>query len=199
MKKFKFVTICCFYFFSATAQSNFENQQREQLLEKVRAQNEKLERSLNEDFNIPEYQPPEQFELKPTKLKSIEKEVNVAQTNKKLSIDEALDSKDPAVVQDALNRMKQKAKNNPMSKGVGLDNRVEYQEGQEEFNGSYYGFNPYKSVEENKKFYASMGFTMSYKYSDTRIYTFIFGGLAFIAILFGGFYFWNKRIRWKHL
>jgi hypothetical protein len=41
-------------------------------------------------------------------------------------------------------------------------NTFKYQKGQEEFMSGVYGYNPYVSLEENRRFYKSNGYTISY-------------------------------------
>jgi len=105
-------------------------------------------RDLYEGFNVPDYQPPQPFIPKALDTDAIIKgDVRLP------TLDEALDSKDPAVVNAALQKIRQKAQANPMSRGVGLDNLVKYQEGQDKFTDKKFGFNPYKTVAENEDFY----------------------------------------------
>jgi len=113
-------------------------------------------RALYEGFNVPNYQPPPPFIPKSINTDTLVKG-NVAVP----TVSEALESKDPNVVDAALNHIRQKAAANPMSRGVGFDTMVKYQEGQNKFtedhwwkedNQTMYGFNPYKSVAENEDF-----------------------------------------------
>lgn len=105
-------------------------------------------RDLYEGFNIPDYKAPQSFIPKSLNTDTLVRGDAVIPT-----VSEAVLSKDPTVVQAALNHIKQKASKNPMSRGVGFDNIVKYQEGQNRFAEDKYGFNPYKSLAENEDFY----------------------------------------------
>lgn len=113
-------------------------------------------RDLYEGFNIPDYQAPVSFIPK-----DLHTDTLVYGKTQLPTLDEALDSKDPNIQQAALQMMRQKASKSPLSKGIGFDNRVEYQEGQNKFTQDHwwkekaqtmYGFNPYTSVAENEDF-----------------------------------------------
>lgn len=189
MKKICLAIVCIVTTYTSVAQ--LDNDTEQKLLDLKFKEKERMDKL--ENLNIPEYKEPympKQIESKETKVKKAEH---------LLTLSDSLNSSDQRLVDAAIQNAKTKASQSPSYRGVGLDNQVKYQEGQEQFNGSYYGFNPYISVEENKKFYAKMGFTMSYKYSDKAIYTWIFGSLSILVLIIGGIYVWNKKYRWKQL
>ena len=93
----------------------------------------------------------------------------------------SITSADPKVRELAKQQMYREAAQDPaITKGLGLNNIVKYQVGQEEFKGGVFGFDPYKSIEENRNYYARYGYTLSYKYSDNTIY--IWGGIILILV-----------------
>lgn len=113
-------------------------------------------RDLYEGFNVPKYQPPQHFIPK-----HFDTDTLVGGDIALPTLREALYSKDPAVARAAAEQARYIASKDPTATGLGMQNKVKYQEGQDKFtdnhwwkenNQTMYGFNPYKSIVENEDF-----------------------------------------------